>query len=149
MTAAIATASIATLATAAAAATAYTNTVAAGLQGQITANSTAITTLEAKTVNQTAVAGVSTEFVGAVICDSIDATDADIATLDVVDINITGTMAGIGKLNLSSAAGAHLIQAPSITLNSVAGLGGVYLGNFTDTVYINGFPLSFWIGGQW
>jgi len=149
MTVAIATSATATLGLAAAAATAYTNTVAAGLQTQITANDTSIAALDAKTVNQSAVAGVSTDFVGAVICDEITATDGDIGTLDVVDINMTGTMAGIGKLNLSSAAGAHLIQAPSTTINSVAGLGSVYLGNFTDTVYISGFPLSFWIGGQW
>ena len=145
MALAIATASAATLT----AANAYTDTIAAGLETEILANGTAISALEAKTINQSAVAGVSTDFVGAVVCDEITATDGDIGTLAVVDINMTGTMAGVGKLNLSSVAGAHLIQAPSITLNSSAGLGGVYLGNFTDTVYINGFPLSFWIGGQW
>jgi hypothetical protein len=149
MTFAIATSATATLAAASAAATAYTNTVAAGLQTQITANDTSIAGLDAKTINQSAIAGVSTTFVGAVISDSLDATDGDIGTLDVVDINMTGTMAGIGKLNLSSGAGAHLIQAPSITLNSLAGLGSVYLGNFTDTVYINGFPFSYYISGQW
>lgn len=145
MTIAIATASAATLT----AANAYTDLIASGLQAEITANGTAIATLEAKTINQSAVAGVSTEFAGAVISDTIETTTANVDTLDVVDINMTGTMAGIGKLNLSSGVGAHLIQAPSITLNSVAGAGGVYLGNFTDTVYINGFPFSYYISGQW
>jgi hypothetical protein len=148
MTFAIATSATATLAAAAAAATAYTNTVAAGLQTQITANDTSIAGLDAKTINQSAIAGVSTTFVGAVITDSLDATDGDIGTLDVVDINMTGTMAGIGKLNLSSVAGGHTIQAPSITLSSTAGLGTVTVGGLTDTVLLQGIPLSFYFG-QW
>jgi len=148
MTIAIGTASTATLGLAATAATAYTNTVAAGLQTQITANDTSIAGLDAKTINQSAIAGVSTTFVGAVITDSLDATDGDIGTLDVVDINMTGTMAGIGKLNLSSVAGGHTIQAPSITLSSTAGLGTVTVGGLTDTVLLQGIPLSFYFG-QW
>lgn len=144
MTLAIATASAATLT----AANAYTDLIASGLQAEISANATAIATLEAKTINQSAVAGVSTEFAGAVISDTIETTTANIDTLDVVDINITGTMSGIGKLNLISTAGGHTIQAPSVTLLSSAGLGTVTIGGLTDTVLLQGLPLSFYFG-QW
>lgn len=144
MTLAIATAAAATLT----AANAYTDLIASGLQAEITANGTAIATLEAKTINQSAVAGISTEFAGAVISDTIETTTANVDTLDVVDINMTGTMAGIGKLNLISTAGAHLIQAPSITLSSSAGLGTVTVGGLTDTVLLQGIPLSFYFA-QW
>jgi hypothetical protein len=147
MTAAIAASATATLVAAAIAATAYTDLVASGLQLEIDAISTAvgnnttdITTLQEKTVNQTASAGVSTTFAGAVNTDSID-TD---------NIALAVSLSGVGKINLSSTTGAHTIYAPSTTISSVSGVGGaVYLGGALDTVYINGFSLAFWVGGQW
>jgi hypothetical protein len=149
LTAAILASSTATLAAAATAATTYTNLVATGLQTQITANTTSITTLQAKTVNQSALAGVSTTFAGALISDSLNATTVDTNTLGVVDINITGSMSGLGKINLSSTTGANTIYAPSTTLASASGSGGaVYLGGYLDTVYVNGWPFATYFG-QW
>lgn len=157
MDAAIAASALATLAAAATAATTYTNFVAAGLQTQITANSlaiadntTEITALKAKTFNQTAIATISTTFDGAVISDTMQTTTIDTDTVDTDNIALAVQMTGVGKINLSSTTGAHTIYAPSTTIASSSGSGGaVYLGGYLDTVYINGFPLSFWIGAQW
>jgi hypothetical protein len=157
MTSAIAASATATLAAAAIAATIYTDLVAAGLQTQITANTTAIatnstdiTTLKAKTFNQTAVATVSTTFGGALISDTMQTGSIDTTTVDTDNISLAVSMSGVGKINLSSTTGAHTIYAPSTTISSTTGVGGaVYLGGYLDTVYINGFSLAFWVGGQW
>ena len=121
-----------------AASNAYTNTVAAGLEGEIGANSASISALQVKTQNQTAVPSATT-FSGSVGAGS----------LNVDYINLTTTLSGIGKLNLSSTTGSNLIQAPSTTINSYGGAGGVYLGGYTDTVYVNGFPFSTYFASQW
>jgi hypothetical protein len=131
----------------------YTDGIAAGLQGEITANSGSITVLQTKTQNQTAVPS-STTFSGSVNTGTLNATTvvADTVNAGTVDtdyIALTTTLSGIGKLNLSSTTGAHLIQAPSTTINSASGLGGIYLGGYTDTVYINGFPFSTYFASQW
>jgi len=157
MTLAIATSASATLASAVTASAVYTDLVAVGLQTQITANSTAITTnstditaLKAKTFNQSAVATVSTSFVGSVISDTMQTTSIDTTTVDTDNISLAVSMTGVGKINLSSTTGANTIYAPSTTLSSTTGVGGaVYLGGYLDTVYINGFSLAFWVGGQW
>ena len=126
------------------AANAYTDVVALGLQGQITANSgsistlnTNVTALQTKTQNQTAVVDVTT-FAGQVNCD----------TLDVDNVTLRGSLSGIGKINISSTTGANTIYAPSTTIQSVGGLGGVYLGGYTDSVYINGFPFQWYFNQQ-
>jgi hypothetical protein len=100
------------------------------------------TTANIATVNATDINTTNTNVT------NLDATNGDIEDLEVVNIAMTGTLSGVGKLNLVSISGSNLIQAPSTTINS-AGAGAVYLGNFLDTVYISGFPLEFWIGGQW
>jgi hypothetical protein len=155
MAIAISTASVATLGAAATASATYTNTVAAGLQTQITANQTAIgtnttdiTLLKEKTFNQTAVAAVSTTFGGAVISDTMQTTSLSAETVSADNIELAVSMTGIGKLNLSSTTGAHTIYAPSTTIASVEGAGGIYLGGFTDQVFISGIPISFYFG-QW
>ena len=138
-----------------AASNAYTNTVAAGLQGEITANGaaistlqsqtasngTSITALQSKTQNQTAVPSITT-FSGSLETTTVVADTVNAGTVDTDNIVLTTTLSGIGKLQLSSTTGAHLIQAPSTTITSYGGAGGVYLGGFTDIVYINGFPFS-------
>ena len=127
-----------------AAANLYTDGVAAGIEIEIAGLGTDITTLngevatlQTQTENQSAVTGITT-FAGQV----------NTGTLDADYINVTTSIAGIGKLNLISTAGSNLIQAPSTTINSSAGFGAVYLGNYTDTVFISGLPLSFYFG-QW
>lgn len=107
------------------------DTTVTGLEGDVT-------TLQSQTQNQTAVPS-STTFSGAVNCDSLD-TD---------NIILSTELSGTGKLNLISTTGAQLIQCPSITLQSSTGLGAVYLGGLTDTVYINNFPLSYYFAQQW
>lgn len=151
MNAAILASSLATLGTAATAATAYTNLIATGLQTQITANQTSITALQAKTVNQTAVPGVSTTFGGILEATNVTATaTVSASSVDTDNISLAVSMTGVGKINLSSTTGANTIYAPSTTLASASGAGGaVYLGGYLDTVYINGFSLGFWIGQQW
>jgi hypothetical protein len=126
-----------------------TSTITSAYTAADTALSGRITAVETKTANQSALAGVSTSFAGEVIADSCTITTGDFDTLNSVNQNITGTISGLGKLNLSSTAGAHLVQAPSITLNSVGGAGAVYLGNFTDTVYLQGFSLASLLYSQW
>jgi hypothetical protein len=131
-----------------------TSTITSAYTAADTALSGRITAVEAKTANQTAVAGIDTTFVGSVtagsvVADTCTITTGDFDTLNSVNQNMTGTMSGLGKLNLSSTSGAHLIQAPSITLNSIGGAGGIYLGNFTDVVYIQGFSLAALLYGQW
>jgi hypothetical protein len=136
-----------------------TTTITSAYTAADTALSGRITAVEAKTANQTTIAGVSTTFVGEVSADSVSAdsvsadsctiTTGDFDTLNSVNQNMTGTMSGLGKLNLSSTSGAHLIQAPSITLNSLGGAGGIYLGNYTDFVYINGFLFQSYLWNQW
>ena len=128
-----------------AAANTYTDTAVAPvaadvatLDATVTDLGTDVGNLQTATQNQSAVASTTT-FAGAVNCDSVD-TD---------NIILNTQMSGIGKLNLSSTVGAHLVQAPSITLQSSAGLGAVYIGGLTDTVYLNGFPLSFYFTSQW
>ena len=119
------------------------NTTVAGL-------STSVGNLDAKTVNITsAVAGVSTTFVGSVICDTVAADLGDFDDVNVNTINLTTAINGVGKLNLIAATGSNLIEAPSTTIRSSTGLGAVYLGNFTDIVYINGFPTSLLTWAQW
>lgn len=141
MALAISTAAAATLT----AAETYTDTAIAPVAADVaTLNATVatlegdVTTLQEQTQNQTAVPS-STTFAGTVNCDSVD-TD---------NIVLSTQLSGIGKLNLISTTGAHLVQAPSITLQSTAGAGSVYLGGFTDTVYLNGFPLSTYFASQW
>jgi len=113
----------------------------------IATNFTATVGVEAPTVTTTDLNAITVDAT-TVNSTDVNSTNANIDTLDIVDINITGTIAGIGKLNLSSVAGAHVIQAPSITLNSSAGLGVVTVGGLTDSVLLQGIPLSFYFG-QW
>ena len=115
--------------------TAYTTDVIDPLLAPITAD---LTTLDTKTENQTAVPNITT-FAGQV----------NTGTLDVDYIALTTQISGIGKLNLISTSGGHLIQAPSTTINSASGAGGIYLGGYTDTVYLNGFPFAFYLSQQW
>jgi len=110
-------------------------------------NITSVAGVQSATVSTTDL-NATTAVVGTVTATDVNSTNADINDLEVVNIAMTGTLSGVGKLNLVSIAGSNLIQAPSTTINS-AGAGAVYLGNFLDTVYISGFPLEFWIGGQW
>jgi len=116
----------------------YTTTVIDPLAARVAVNEANIDTVENKTQNQNAIANKTT-FYGLVSCDSVDT--------DYITLNTT--LDGIGKLNLSSTSGGHLIQAPSTTINSASGAGGIYLGGYTDTVYINGFPFAFYLSQQW
>ena len=118
-----------------AALTAYTTDVIDPLLLPIT---TDLTALDTKTENQSAVPNITT-FAGQV----------NTGTLDVDYIALTTQISGIGKLNLISTSGGHLIQAPSTTINSASGAGGIYLGGYTDTVYLNGFPFAFYLSQQW
>jgi hypothetical protein len=124
------------------------------IQGQVTALETDVGTLntevlvlQEKTVNQTAVVGTTT-FAGSVATDTVAATTVNVGTVAADYINLAVSMGGVGKINLSSSVGANTIYAPSTTIASQGGFGGVYLGGFTDTVYISGLPLSFYFG-QW
>lgn len=149
MTAAIAASATATLALAATAATTYTNTVASGLQGQITTQGGEITTLQGKTINQTATVGETT-FSGILEATTINATTVNATTVDTDNIALAVQMTGVGKINLSTTTGGHSFLAPSMQISSVSGTGGaIVLGGLGDTVYINGFSLAFWLGGQW
>jgi hypothetical protein len=119
-----------------------------------------ITALQTKTQNQTAVSNVTT-FAGEIDVGNIVAyapalaTSFTNATFDVnsgTTLNLTsGTSTTISSTTSSAinAVTTATITAPSVTLHSAAGLGGVYLGNYTDTVYVNGFPFSFYFNAQW
>jgi hypothetical protein len=149
MNTAIAASSVATLAAAATAAAIYTDAaITANNLAVVAPLATRVGIVEGKTINQTAVAGVSTTFAGSVATDTVAATTANIGTVAADYINLGISMGGVGKINLSSTTGANTIYAPSTTIASTAGFGGVYLGGFTDTVYISGLPLSFYFG-QW
>jgi hypothetical protein len=140
----------ASAATTLAGANAYTDGVALGLEGLIDANTSAIADLIEKTQNITAsVPAVSTTFEGAVICDAVAADTGDFDVVNVNTINLTTAINGVGKLNLSASTGSNLIEAPSTTIRSQAGLGAIYLGNFTDIVYISGFAQSALSWAQW
>jgi len=98
-------------------------------EGDIDTLNGQVGTLESKTQNQTATAD-NTAFAGTVDCNNLD-TDT---------INLTTTMTGLGKIQLSSTTGANYIYSPSTTLSSASGAGGaVYVGGLADLVYINGF----------
>jgi hypothetical protein len=171
MNTAIALSAAATLA----AANLYTDGIALGLQTQITAQATSIGaletdvgTLKSKTFNQTAVATISTTFVGAVNSTSVNTTDVNATTVNgtttnsttvnATDINLTNVLSGAGQLNLNAsaltathsllAASANTFRAPSTNISSIAGGGVVNLGYLTDTVFISGIPIAFYFG-QW
>lgn len=65
--------------------------------------------------------------------------------LDAANTNVFGNLKAT---NLGSTTTLN-INAPSTTIQSVAGLGSVSLGGYTDTVYVNGFPFSFYFASQW
>lgn len=150
MTAAISASSVATLAAAATAASLYTDTAITTNNALVVAPlATRVLAVEGKTVNQTAVAGVSTTFAGTVATDALAATTVDAGTVDVDNIVLGVSMTGVGKINLSATTGANTIYAPSTTLASATGSGGaVYLGGYLDTVYVNGWPFATYFG-QW
>lgn len=92
------------------------------------------------------------------------ATTVNTSTLDVDNIVLRSNMSGIGTLSLATTAGSNsisavnntingsasiLLQAPAVTLQSSTGAGGVYLGGYTDVLYFNGFPFSFYFTSQW
>jgi len=115
------------------------NSQVSTINGQITNINNDLGVLNTKTQNQSSSGIGFTNFVGQVSTETVNA--------DYVVLN--QQMSGLGTLNMTAIAGSNLIQAPSTTLNSAAGFGDVYLGGFTDTVYLNGFPFSFYFNAQW
>jgi hypothetical protein len=101
------------------------------LQGDVGGLQTDVTTLETKTQNQSATVG-NTIFTG----------QTETGTLHATNITLDNAISGYGHINLTAIAGANLIQAPSTTINSSAGAGGIYLGGYTDIVYVNGWPFA-------
>ena len=109
------------------------------LQGQMTTANSKISTLEGKTQNISSATAGTTYMTGLLDVDNIN-TD---------NITLNTQISGLGKLNLSSTTGSNSIKSPSTTISSVSGTGGgIYLGGFGDTVYLNGFPLASYIGQQ-
>jgi hypothetical protein len=79
--------------------------------------------------------------------------DANTIQLDATYTDVFGTLrtSAIGSttgISVSASTTAS-ISAPSITLSTPSGLGSVNLGNFTDVVYINGFPFQSYLWTQW
>lgn len=75
----------------------------------------------------------------------------NVIQLDAASTNVFGNLSVNGNLivgNIKSATSLN-ITTPSTTIMSAGGLGSVSLGGFTDTVYINGFPFSWYFSSQW
>jgi len=129
-------------AAASAAAAATATTAATTAEAAAAAAETAAAAAEAKTLNIVApvVAG-STEFVGAIICESLNAGIGAIESgeINTDDLTVNVSINGAAGLNLSNAT-SQILKAPTVTLASPTGVGGdVNIGAVGDFVYINGF----------
>lgn len=150
---------------------AATDSALGTLTGRVTTAEGKITTIETQvqnisaTIGDTNIAGTLTT--GPLYLDIINAQALDIGVsapggdialtsatiqLDATYTNVFGTLRtnAIGSttsISVSASTTAS-ISAPSITLSTPSGLGSVNIGNFTDVVYVNGFPFLTYFG-QW
>lgn len=104
------------------------------------------------TLNATSSAGLNLNATGNVI--QLDAASTSVfgnlsvnGTVDLTGANTTVS----GNLNVGNIRSATSlnIYAPSTTIQSVAGLGSISVGSFTDVVYINGWPFATYFASQW
>jgi hypothetical protein len=117
------------------------------------------------TIGDTTIAGTLTTgplFLDVINAESLDLTlnapsgaislDATTVQIDATYTNVFGTLraTAIGSTtSLSIAADTTMtLSAPSVSLSTPSGLGSVNIGNFTDVVYVNGFPFLTYFG-QW
>lgn len=128
MTAAIAVSAATTLAGANAYTDVAVGTASSAFTTALGATNGRVFVVEEKTQNQEAVPEITT-FVGSVESASMQ-TDA---------MTVVATLSGTASTNLQTAAGTHVLKAPSIIMASTTGIGGgIELGAVGDFVYVNG-----------
>jgi hypothetical protein len=140
----------ATSATEAAASAASIGADIAEIQAQIDVLDGQVTTLEEKTVNITAVAGVSTTITGTAGLYVDDITTLNITSPDILAIEATTSIdiGTTGQLSLGGGTSSSLVSdaetsvlAPVININSGVSSGVVNIGeSLLDSIYIQGLP---------